>query len=124
MHGLDISFKDFVFERDSGSGRSLLRKKNPWPENSKSKQQKQSISNETMGQSRKLSVGLCRRKNLEWLSKFGKPLTPLEEETYNFGNDDEDYCQAGVGIENLSSKMTIEQEIPQFLPMMGRKVPV
>ena len=32
-------------------------------------------------------------KTLEWLSKFGKPLTPLEEETYNFGSDDEDDCQ-------------------------------
>jgi hypothetical protein len=30
-------------------------------------------------------------KILEWLSKFGKPLTPLEGETYKFGNDDEDY---------------------------------
>ena len=29
-------------------------------------------------------------KTLEWLSKIGKPLTPLEEETYNFGSDDED----------------------------------
>jgi hypothetical protein len=29
-------------------------------------------------------------KILEWLSKFGKPLTPLEGETYKFGNDDKD----------------------------------
>ena len=29
-----------------------------------------------------------------------------------------------VGTGNLSAKMTIEQEIPQFLPMMGRKVRV
>jgi hypothetical protein len=27
-----------------------------------------------------------------------------------------------VGTGNLSAKMTIEQEIPQFLPMMGQKV--
>jgi hypothetical protein len=32
------------------------------------------------------------------------------------------YCQVGTG--NLSAKMTIKQEIPQFLPMMGRKVRV
>jgi hypothetical protein len=31
-------------------------------------------------------------------------------------------CQVGTG--NLSAKMTIKQEIPQFLPMMGRKVRV
>ncbi len=58
-------------------------------------------------------------KVLEWLSKFGKP---LEEETYNFGSYDEDDCQDAVGTGNLSVKMTIEQEIPQFLPNTGRKV--
>jgi hypothetical protein len=35
-----------------------------------------------------LSVGFWRRKTLEWLSKFGKLLTPLEEETYDFGSND------------------------------------
>jgi hypothetical protein len=29
-------------------------------------------------------------KILEWLSKFGKPLTLLEGETYKYGNDDEE----------------------------------
>jgi hypothetical protein len=61
-------------------------------------------------------------KTLEWLSKFGKPLTQLEEETYSFGSNEEDECQDAVGTGNLSANMTIEQEIPQFLPMMGLKV--
>ena len=63
-------------------------------------------------------------KVLAWLSEFGKTLTPLEEETYSFGSDDPDNCQILVGTGNLSAKMTIEKEIPQFLPMMGRKVRV
>jgi hypothetical protein len=49
---------------------------------------------------------------LEWLSKFGKPLTSLEEETYNFGSDDEDNCQDAVVTGTLSAKMTVEKEIP------------
>jgi hypothetical protein len=61
-------------------------------------------------------------KTLEWLSKFGRLLTSLEEKTYNFGSDDEDDCQDAVGTENLSAKMTIEQDILHFLPVMGRKV--
>jgi hypothetical protein len=41
-------------------------------------------------------------KTLEWLSMFGKLLTPLEEETYNHGSDD----KYAVGTVNLSAKMT------------------
>ena len=36
-------------------------------------------------------------KVLTWLSSFGKTLTPLEEETYNFASKDEDKCQEPVG---------------------------
>jgi hypothetical protein len=39
--------------------------------------------------------------------KFGKPLTPLEEKTYNFGSDDEDNCQDAVETGTLSAKMTV-----------------
>ena len=51
-------------------------------------------------------------------------LTPLEEETYSFESEDEDDCSDAVGTGNLGTKMTIEREIPQFLPMMGRKIRV
>jgi hypothetical protein len=49
---------------------------------------------------------LEKKKTLEWLSKYGKPLTPLEEEMYNFGSDGEDDCQDAVGTGNLSAKIT------------------
>ena len=71
-----------------------------------------------------LMLTKCSQKVLAWLSNFGKPLTPLEEETYSFRSDDKDECKDPVGTGNLSTKMTIEKEIPQFLPMMGRKVRV
>ena len=146
LHGLDISFKghpvityrlreqinvdttfeseDFVFERDSGSGRSLLRGKIHGL-----RIQGQSNKNNQLPMTRWVKLENCQwafgeEKTLEWLSKFGKPLTPLEEETYNFGSNNEDDCQDAVGTGNLSAKMTIEQEIPQFLPMMGQKVRV
>jgi hypothetical protein len=54
-------------------------------------------------------------------SNFDKPLTSLEENTYNFGKNDEGNFQDAVGTGNLSAKMKIEQKIPQFLPMMGQK---
>jgi hypothetical protein len=147
LHSLDISFKghivityrlreqinvdttfeseDFVFEIDSGSGRSLLRGKIRGLRIQSHHQYHQHQHPMT----RWVKLENCQwafgeEKILEWLSKFGKPLTPLEEETYSFGSNDEDDCQDAVGTGNLSAKMTIEQEIPQFLPIMGPKVPV
>jgi hypothetical protein len=58
------------------------------------------------------------------LSQFGKLITPLQEEEYDFGSEDEDECKDAVGTGNLAAKMTIEREIPQFLPMLGRKVSI
>jgi hypothetical protein len=51
-------------------------------------------------------------------------VTPLGEETYDFRSNDEDDCQDAFSTRNLSVKMTVEQEIPKFLPMMGLKVRV
>jgi hypothetical protein len=118
---VDTTFEseDFVFERDSGSGRSLLRGKIRGLRIQSPHQHTQ--HQHPMTQWVKLENcqwAFGEEKTLEWLSKFGKPLTPLEE-TYNFGSDDEDDYQDAVGTGNLSAKMTIEQEIPQFLPMMG-----
>jgi hypothetical protein len=59
---------------------------------------------------------LGTEKTQEWLSKFGKLLTPLEEETYQFGSNDEDDCQDAFGTGNLSAKMTIEQKFHSFCP--------
>ena len=55
---------------------------------------------------------------------MGKPVTFLEEETYDFRSNDENDCQDAFSTRNLSVKMTVEQEIPKFLPMMGLKVRV
>jgi hypothetical protein len=60
-----------------------------------------------------------KKKFLEWLSKFGKPLRLLEEETYKFKSNDEDNCQDAVETGNLSAKMTLKKDIPQFLLSMG-----
>ena len=57
---------------------------------------------------------------LEWLSKFGKPLTCWKKKPTN----DEDNCQNAVVNGNLSAKMTIHKDIPRFLPIMGQKVQV
>ena len=77
MHGLDISFKGlpvvtYCLKKQINVGTTLrvkilfLRKnleiKNPWPENSKSKQRKQPILNDKMAQTGK--------KNLEWLNCY------------------------------------------------------
>ena len=113
LHGLDISFKghpvityrlreqinvdttfeseDFVFERDSGSGRSLLRGKICGlriPIHHLHHQRQHSMTQWVKLDNCQWAFG--EEKILEWLSKFGKPLTPLEGETYKFGNDDKD----------------------------------
>ena len=147
FHGLNISFQghpvftfclrdqinvntafeseDFVFERDSGTGRSILEGKIcGFRINNQTDELKSQFP-----MTRWLKLENCQwafgeEKVLAWLSNFGKPLTPLEEETYSFRSDDKDECKDPVGTGNLSTKMTIEKEIPQFLPMMGRKVRV
>jgi hypothetical protein len=86
LHGLDISFKghpvttyrlreqinvdttyeseDFVFERDCQQWKVTSERKNSWLQNSKSPPASPaSASNDRMGQTRKLPVGLWRRKN-------------------------------------------------------------
>jgi hypothetical protein len=116
LHGLDFSFKghpvityrlreqinvditfeseDFVFQRDSGCGRSLLRGKICSLRIQSHHQHNQ--HQHPMTQWVKLENyqwAFGEEKTLEWLSKFGKPLTPFEEETYSFGSDDEDDFQ-------------------------------
>ena len=116
LHGLNISFqghpvitfrlrdqinvdtafesKDFVFERDSGTGRSIL----------EGKIRGLRINNQTdklksqFPMTRWLKLENCQwafgeEKVLAWLSNFSKPFTHLEEETYSFRSDDEDECQ-------------------------------
>ena len=56
--------------------------------------------------------------------KFGKLLTPLQEEKKSFGSENDDEGKDTEGTGNLSAKITIDQEIPQFLPMLGQKVVV
>jgi len=77
-----------------------------------------------MGQTRKLSVGLSRRKYSRMAVKIWQATYVLEEKTYKFESDDEDNCQNAVENGNLCAKMTFDKDIPCFLPMMGKKVQV
>ena len=51
-------------------------------------------------------------------------LSPLEEEEQKFDSDDSDDCKDPVGNGNLATRMRISKSIPQFLPMLGRKIRV
>ena len=58
---------------------------------------------------------------LEWLSHFGEIRSDLSEDTHE-GSDDssDDLPPVGNGI--YSVKMKLSREIPQFIPMHGKKV--
>jgi hypothetical protein len=60
----------------------------------------------------------------EWLSLYGEMLSPLEEEEQKFDSDDSDDCKDPVGNGNLATRMRLSKSIPQFLPMLGRKIKV
>ena len=67
----------------------------------------------------------------EWLSYYGTVTTPITEETYRESDDetagedeeDEQDCPP-LGTGNLWVTMKLGWKIPQFLPMMGRKIEV
>ena len=67
----------------------------------------------------------------EWLNYYGTVTTPISEETYKESDgdttgddeDDEQDCPP-LGTGNLWVTMKLGWKIPQFLPMMGRKIEV
>jgi hypothetical protein len=145
LHGLDITFKghpvitfrmreqinvdttfeteDFVYEKETGNGKSIIEGKIRGLR-IPVKDQEGKLNTTRWVKLENCQWAFGEEKVVDWLSKYGKLLTPLEEEEHNFGSEDEDDCKDAVGTGNLSAKMTIEKDIPQFLPMLGRKVKI
>jgi hypothetical protein len=55
-----------------------------------------------------------------WLSNFGKFKSELTEDVYKESDDSENDMPLGNGI--YSVKMKIERDMPQFMPMHGKRV--
>ena len=58
---------------------------------------------------------------VEWMKLYGQPLSLLGEDMYP---DSEDSEAGPLGNGTYSIKMKLERDIPQFLPMHGRKIRV
>jgi len=121
---IDTAFAsvDFYFEKDTANGRSLFEGKirGVRLEDSAPPQK---------GDVRWVKLENCawafkEEKVSEWLSLYGVMLSPLEEEEQKFDSDDSDDCEDPVGNGNLATRMRLEKKIPQFLPMLGRKIRV
>ena len=60
-------------------------------------------------------------KMLEWLSYFGEIRSDLTEDVHEGSEDSEDDLQP-VGLGVYSVKMKLRRDIPQFIPMDGRRI--
>ena len=56
------------------------------------------------------------------MEKYGTILVPINEEVHEFGEEDSDDEEVGTG--NFVLTMKIAKQIPQFLPMWGKKVEI
>jgi hypothetical protein len=113
---------DFYFEKDTANGRSLFEGKIRGMRLEDSAPPKK-------GDVRWVKLENCawafkEEKVNQWLSLYGVMLSPLEEEEQKFDSDDTDDCEDPVGNGNLATRMKLEKKIPQFLPMLGRKIKV
>ena len=62
-----------------------------------------------------------KSKMLEWLSFFGEIRSDITEDTHGGSDDSEDDLQP-IGSGDYSVRMKLEKDIPQFIPMEGRRV--
>ena len=62
-----------------------------------------------------------KSKMLEWLSFFGEIRSDITEDTHEGSDDSEDDLQP-VGSGDYSVRMKLERDIPQFIPMEGRRI--
>ena len=85
------------------------------------------------GDSKRIKIKNCKwsldEKILEnWLGFFGELLSPIREEMHHESGDEDDdedeIDQPPLGTGNLWVNMRLERTIPQFLPIMGRKIEV
>ena len=120
---IDTAFTsvDFYFEKDTANGRSVFEGKIRGVRLEDSTPQENDV--------RWVKLENCawafkEEKVKEWLSIYGEMLSPLEEEEQKFDSDDSDDCKDPVGNGNLATRMRITKSIPQFLPMLGRKIRV
>jgi len=120
---IDTTFTsvDFYFEKDTANGRSLFEGKIRGVRLEDSTPQANDV--------RWVKLENCawafkEEKVKEWLSLYGEMLSPLEEEEQKFDSDDSDDCKDPVGNGNLATRMRLSKSIPQFLPMLGRKIKV
>ena len=65
----------------------------------------------------------------KWLSNYGLLVTPITEEMHRESDeeseeDEEELEQPPLGTGNLCVKMKLDRSIPQFLPIMGRKIEI
>ena len=86
------------------------------------------------GDSKRIKIKNCKwsldEKILEnWLGFFGELLSPIREEMHHESDDEDDddedeVDQPPLGTGNLWVNMRLERTIPQFLPIMGRKIEI
>ena len=120
---IDTTFAsvDFYFEKDTANGRSLFEGKIRGVRLEDTTPRENDV--------RWVKLENCawafkEEKVMEWLSLYGEILSPLEEEEQRFDSDDSDDCKDPVGNGNLATKMRLSKSVPQFLPMLGRKIKV
>ena len=120
---IDTTFTsvDFYFEKDTANGRSVFEGKIRGVRLEDTTPRENDV--------RWVKLENCawafkEEKVKEWLSLYGEMMSPLEEEEQRFDSDDSDECKDPVGNGNLATKMRLSKSIPQFLPMLGRKIRV
>jgi hypothetical protein len=120
---IDTTFTsvDFYFEKDTANVRSLFE--------GKIRGVRLEGSTPQANDMRWVKLENCawafkEEKVKEWLSLYGEMLSPLEEEEQKFDSDNSDDCKDPVGNGKLATRMRLSKSIPQFLPMLRRKIKV
>ena len=86
------------------------------------------VPNFSRKDSRRVKIKNCKwnfseEQIMEWLSRYGNVVVPLVEETLDLSEgEEEEEDEYGTG--NYWLTMELEEAIPQFLPMFGRKIEI
>ena len=68
--------------------------------------------------------GLKEEEIIEWLEKYGSVVVPLTEDVYDTEESDDGNTVDEFGTGDYWLTMELETQIPQFLPMFGKKIEI
>ena len=81
------------------------------------------------GEGRRVKIKNCKwslkEEEIEkWMESYGKVLVPITEETHDMQDSDPDLDEDPIGTGNYWLTMRLDKPIPQFIPMLGRKIEI